>query len=370
MENMKWGKPSIEELPEHSSRARPLTESELSFRKQGGAGNKEPIEGGLEKTPAQRIARHHAEKIKDERRIKDRRNQIQEIALPVTKEDLELEKKFVAAELENFYANFDNDKDPEKVLRKDRLTNRLDQIENRLSAIPDGNNIKEGGIPVADKKDDGGANNVQENINKPNDVAQGASGDKITPAEAPPPFEEKRKRREKIEEQELNDARKSFAVADPAHGGYGAYERKKHEYEIRIDAYKDFIIEHRKLTLETKGLFEKKEDKGKGEYRKLNSEEVQYELEKYIKENVVPHFAVVEAAKIQEARIEPSFIERMKDSKWGSFAGKMIDGYRKMPWQKKLLVSAGLLGVGVTAGDFRACGGGYCYGRQGDTKTS
>ncbi|MBI3634432.1 MAG: hypothetical protein HY228_02325 [Candidatus Yonathbacteria bacterium] len=180
-------------------------------------------------------------------------------------------------------------------------------------------------------------------------------------------FEETPTDRNSVEKRaikELNDAREKFAFAneekDPQE-----YARISAEYRFKVEKEKDFIIKHKKLTLEIKGLFEKE----KGTYKKLNFEEVQYELDKYIKGTVVPHFAVVEAAKIQEARTEPSFIEKMKDSKWGSFAGKMIDGYRKMPWQKKLLVSVGLgvagVGAGMVGGTFGIAVAGILTGGKG-----
>lgn len=165
---------------------------------------------------------------------------------------------------------------------------------------------------------------------------------------------EKRRESERIQE-ELDSARKEFANIDKSDPKYAEVEVK---YKSQTGAMKDFMYRAKKEQLETKGA----RDEKTGEYKKLSPEEAQKELEKYSREIIVPHFAVVEAAKIQNLKIDQTFIEKAKDSRVTQFVFGAIDRYKKLSFGKKLLVSGGLIAAGIGAGAIGGAVGGAVAG--------
>lgn len=144
-----------------------------------------------------------------------------------------------------------------------------------------------------------------------------------------------------LRQKSLDGVRERLASLKPEDPKYA--ELKK-DYEAQIDFAKYNLVKNRQSTLESKGLLIRET----GKYKKLITEEVQVELDKYTKEVIVPHFAVVEAAKIQALRSEanPSLLEKMKDNKFSKLAYGAIDAYRKAGWKKKAALSVGLFGAG------------------------
>lgn len=143
---------------------------------------------------------------------------------------------------------------------------------------------------------------------------------------------EKRIESKKIQE-ELDSARKEFSSITMADHRYPEIEEK---YKGRVEQMKEFLTETKRSALEKRGL---------------TPEEIEKELDKYSKEYIAPHFAVVEAAKIQNAKSEanPSFVEKMKDNKITNVAYKAIDWYKKRSFKEKMLISGGLIAGGALA---------------------
>lgn len=156
--------------------------------------------------------------------------------------------------------------------------------------------------------------------------------------------EKKEKRREMRESQkELDDARKGLASIDRSDSRYPEVEER---YRLQIDAMKALMWRAKRDQLEKKEYL----DEETGKYRKLNPEETKERLDKYASEIIAPHFAVMEAAKIQNLKAEQTFVEKVKDSRFAQFAYGAIDKYRKLPFKQKMLISGGLIATGLAAG--------------------
>lgn len=131
---------------------------------------------------------------------------------------------------------------------------------------------------------------------------------------------------------ELDEARKVFALMEKNDPKYA--EALK-DYRAKKEAMQSVAHEAKRATLLKKGISEA---------------DTEIEMGKYAREVLVPNFAVAEAAKIQDEKADETMIEKVKDSKVSQFIYGAVDKYRKMPFSKKLVLSAGLFGGALVAG--------------------
>lgn len=165
---------------------------------------------------------------------------------------------------------------------------------------------------------------------------------------------EKRKEMKELQK-DLEDARKEFAGIDASDPKY--FEVKE-RYATQVEEMKTAMWRAKKDQLDKKEYLDEKT----GKYRKLSTEEARERLEKYSREIIAPHFAVVEAAKIQNLQTDQTFAEKVKDSKFARFTYGAIDKYRKLSFKKKILISGGLIAAGVGAGVLGGAVGGAVAG--------
>lgn len=169
--------------------------------------------------------------------------------------------------------------------------------------------------------------------------------------------EEKKEQRKEMREsqKELDDARKELAGIDRSDPRYPEVEEK---YRLQVDAMKVLMWMAKRDQLEKKEYL----DEETGKYKKLSPEEAKERLDKYAGEVIAPHFAVMEAAKIQNLKAEQTFTEKVKDSKFAKFAYGAIDKYRKLPFKQKMLISGGLIAAGIGASAIGGAVGGAVVG--------